>query len=1058
MRVAMLGPLRVHTADGDPITLGGVRLRLLLARLALDAPRPVPATVLVADLWGVESPADPANALQSLVSRLRKALAGQAELDADGGGYLLRIGREDLDTHRFDTLAARGRRALTAGDYARADQLLGEALELWRGPPFADLADAAFVQGPAARLAELRLSALEDLFDVRLRQGRQAEVLADIGDAVTEHPLRERLAALYLRALALAGKQSEALAAYERIRAALAEELGIDPSAELAETHLAVLRGELTAPSPPAQPAADHLPARLTSFVAREEELSQVAERLASSRLLTLIGPGGSGKTRLATEVAARHPAYQHGRVWFVSLAGVRDGNAVPGAVLSALGQAETRALDTTSLAAPDQVARIAEALSLGRSLLVLDNCEHLIEAVALFTHDLLGRSDGVRILATSREPLAITGETLYPVGPLEVPPERADPAGYGAVRLFVDRARAVRPGFELSQATEAVAEICRRLDGMPLALELAAARLRSMTAAQVAGRLDDRFRLLTSGSRAALPRQRTLRAVIEWSWDLMDERERLLGARLSLFSGGASLSAVQAVCADERLAEEDVLYVLGSLTEKSIVETSGSEAGEPRYRMLETLRAYGAERLAEAGETGTIARRFAWHFLAVAEDADPKLRDARQLAAIGTLRAEHDNLLTALRWAVDNEEGEVAYRLTAALVWHWVMQGSYRQLGTFGAELVRLSDLIPDHARAAFRVLHHLAAIAPGFDRDTDLSPLLAECERTGAFERYAFLVIMLPMAAFVIGDAEAADRELNRGLSSADPWQVAAAHWAHGFLLAHRGDQAGAEHAQRAALAGFEAVGDKGGASMTLHMLGRARSLAGDHTSAIAAYQRGITLVRELYAEDEAWQYTMQLALERMRAGDLDGAWKDMREAERAAQAGDNQQLNLMLLLHKLELSVDSGDLAQARILLEQLAHSLDESSFVKEIGLEWMRLAETQLAVAEQDQATARARLTDLFASALGRGDLPSVANGTEMLACVCALEGDAERAATMLGVSAAVRGVFDRGNPRLRRLGAELAAALGEAAYTEAYDRGARLSTADATTLLSEEFGL
>ena len=322
MRVTLLGPVGAEAGDGTPVDIGGARLRMLLARLALDAGRAVPATALIDGLWGAEPPADAANALQSLVSRLRKVLRVEGvALDSGPGGYRLDVAREDVDVFRFERLAAEGRADLAAGRDAGAAAVLAEALGFWRGQALSDVLDAPFAQAPASRLEDLRLEAAEDRFEAEIRLGGHGRVLAELKEAAARNPLRERLAGLWIRALCAADRRSDALAGYEAVRAALADQLGVDPSAELQEIHLAALRGELG--PPPA--AADHLPVRLTSFVGRDDELKLVAELLAGARLVTLVGSGGAGKTRLATEVATRHPAHARGRVWFVPLAGVRD-------------------------------------------------------------------------------------------------------------------------------------------------------------------------------------------------------------------------------------------------------------------------------------------------------------------------------------------------------------------------------------------------------------------------------------------------------------------------------------------------------------------------------------------------------------------------------------------------------------------------------------------------------------------------------------------------------------------------------------------------------------
>jgi DNA-binding SARP family transcriptional activator len=540
VRVGILGPLEVRDDAGTLLPVGGTRLRALLIRLAIADGRATSVERLAEELWDGQRPADAANAVQALVSRLRGAV-GRDTVEFGPAGYRLVVDQDAVDARVFEKQVDAGRRALADGRLAETSSLLAEALGQWRGPALADVADAPFATAAITRLSELRLAALEDRIDAELALGRGAELVPELQELAAEHPLRERLRGQLMRALQAAGRQADALTTYEDIRRTLAEQLGADPSPALADVHLAILRGEPPSPPPAARAQASaarltNLPAQLTSFVGREQELRRVSKLLSEARLVTLTGPGGAGKTRLSVEASARlveqRPEELSDGVWFVPLAPVRDALDVPQAVLAALGIQETAwpadPVEAARLAALSPLARLTDALMSRRLLLVLDNCEHVAEAAARLAGQVLAAAPAVRILVTSREPLGVTGETLCPVPSLGLPPEKADAseaARSPAVRLFADRASAVRPGFALDEAAAGpVVRICRALDGIPLAIELAAARLRALTAAQVADRLDDRFRLLSVGDRAALPRHQTLRAVVDWSWELLDE------------------------------------------------------------------------------------------------------------------------------------------------------------------------------------------------------------------------------------------------------------------------------------------------------------------------------------------------------------------------------------------------------------------------------------------------------------------------------------------------------------------------------------------------------
>ncbi|UBU14900.1 ATP-binding protein [Nonomuraea gerenzanensis] len=1026
MQISLLGPIEAVSDDAAPIDIPGARLRMLLAALALEAGRPVSAGSLVNGIWGEDPPAEAAGALHGLVSRLRRTLGGRETVELVAGGYRLPVRREDVDAHRFEQLAEQARRELAADRPREAAALLRAALDLWRGAALADVLEAPFARDVAARLEELRASASEDYFDAQVRLGRATEVLVDLGAAAAARPLAERLAELRIRALSAAGRQSEALAVYEEIRGRLAGELGMDPSPELRAVHLALLRGELDRPAAQPQAAPNRIPARLTSFVGRERELGALDQLMSGARLVTIIGPGGAGKTRLALEAADR----MEERVWFVPLAGVVQPDQVADAVLSACGGLFEGGLKPQAPA----LARLCGLLDVGPAVLVLDNCEHLVEAAAQLTEQLLVRLPQLRVLATSREPLAIIGEALCHLGPLDLPVENADlaeAAESAAVRLFVERAASVRAAFALDAETvEPTVEICRRLDGMPLALELAAAKLRAMSVAQISQRLDDRFRMLTSGSRTALPRQRTLRAMVEWSWDLLEEPERVLAGRLAAFPGGADLAALESICSDASLPVGDLVYVASTLVEKSMIQQVGD-----RYRMLETIRAYAA-----AGSATPVTGRFRAYFLALAEQNEPLLRTRQQLRAVEVFDAEHDNLVAALRAAIEAGDAEASARFVRSMFWYWSMRGMSTQFNAFLNEVLAFGEELPADARAAFEVVR--ATSGRGNEPE-----VLENLRRPGVTQFHTALPL-LRMSKLASGDAP--DLE---ALNSPDPWVRAGANWAYDFLLTEQGDQeTGARHRDEA-LRLFEQVGDRWGLMMGLVRQSRVHGLRAEHEQAIAYCERAVAIAAELGTEEHLFITKSHLAQNRMRGGDLEGALQDVRAARRQGHEHGHRRLEATMLFPLAEVHRHAGDLERAHQVLDELetvVHRLPGPP-----GLNGDLIASSRLGVhiAEGAAEQARELLPRALRGVFSNANANALARGAELLARLRGLEGDPEGAATALGMSHVVRGVFDEGDPDVCRLVPVLTGALGQDGYLKAYRRGAELPRQEAMDRLA-----
>ncbi|WP_435253154.1 AfsR/SARP family transcriptional regulator [Streptomyces tendae] len=1116
MRYRILGTTQVLRPDGTAVPLGGARLRALLTVLALRAGRAVPTGLLVEEVWDGDPPADAPGALQALVGRLRRALGADSVASADGG-YRLAAAPDDVDLHRFDRLAGEGARALADGDPAKAAVVLDDALALWRGPVLADLPDRT---AEAARWETRHFEALRARHTAALDLGQAEHALPELTALCDGHPLDEPLQALRLRALRDTGRTAEALAAYESVRRVLADRLGTDPGRELRDLHGGLLapadpvrpvpadappgtrtlgtRGPAAAPVPEGFRPRGNLRARLTSFVGRDGDVETLRADLATSRLVTLLGPGGAGKTRLSQEAAEGAGDTARDGVWLAELAPVDDPADVPEAVLTAVGARETvlyragaeemRAV-TASEGQDTAVERLVEHCGRRRMLIVLDNCEHVVDAAARLTEELLARCPHLTVLATSREPLGVRGESLRPVEPLPEP---------AALRLLADRGAAARPGFRVDADEEtaaACAEICRRLDGLPLAIELAAARLRMLTPRQIADRLDDRFRLLTSGSRTVLPRQQTLRAVVDWSWDLLDADEREVLGRLSVFAGGCDLAAAEAVCGPA------ALDALGSLVDKSLVVaapvTDRLSGDGMRYRLLETVAEYAGERLDETGGRAAAARAHLTYYRELARTTDPLLRGPRQLAAIERLEREYENLRTALRHAVAERDEQEALCLALSLVWYWQMRDLRVEARNWFVEVMALGpDPFAEPGTPARPVWERCTSAPPPMTgevlaearrgvhlahlacMDTELDAwqnpaaqrklrIIAGTYEPGMPQTCSSPGLLWFYSVMLTGDMDRLREIMDATLRTcrATPgyeWELAGGLQMRAQMLANRTDWAGdAVRDADESLEIYHRLGDAWGMAEALSGRAEARERVGEYRLAAADYRAAAQHAERLGAHAQVDILDARLGSVLLEAGDTERGEQVLREVlDRTAGTGHNGAMPAARLFLAGHLGM-TGRTAEAgeqlRLLREEfsIAHFVVFDAFILAAEA-WLATLEDRheecltgirksLARAEDPLSAAIAphmRSAYLTIGAMALALLDGGERAADGARCLGAAEAMLPPGHVSTGMERDARG---RAVERVRE-------ALGGEAYDAAYAEGARLSPQEAVALV------
>ncbi|MFC6880572.1 MULTISPECIES: BTAD domain-containing putative transcriptional regulator [Actinomadura] len=1069
------------------LAVPGARSQGLVVRLALAGGRAVEQGVLVDAIWAEEPPAAPANALQALVSRLRRSLGSAGDVAQVAGGYRLDVDADDVDALRFERLAAAGRERLRAGDPGGAAAVLGEAVALWGDRPGAEPSIVAAVAPAAAtRLARVSVEAVADLADAELALGRADAAAARLNALLAEQPVHERAAALLMDALAAQGRQAEALALYERVRETLADVLGTDPGAALRERHLRLLRAEPSAPDADAdapRTSPGNLPAPLSSLIGRDDDLARIGALLAAGRLVTVLGPGGAGKTRLAVEAARRHRhAYRDG-AWMIDLASVTEPAKIGAALLAAIGLRGSALFEASGRPRGDPASELdvlADRLGGRESLLVVDNCEHLIDAVAHLVAALLARCAGLRVLATSREPLAIDGEALVPLGPLALPEADADverARRTASVRLFSERAAAVRPGFDVDEhGLGDVLRVVRGLDGMPLALELAAARLRTLSLADLAAGLSDRFRLLTTGARTALPRHRTLRAVIAWSWDLLGEHERTVAERVSILSGGITPSSAATVCAGTAVPAAEVPELLASLVDRSLLQLAPDTG---RYRMLETIREYGLESLAEQGGLARVRDLAARYFAELVARQDPLLRGPEQLGALKVLGAEYDNVLAALRHLCDTGDADGAIGLTVDLAWYWEMLGRHADATYWLTKAVALPherptappNALPDGAREAppaespgvRRVIAEglllLGTVAPqgalindSFEeRREELWALIDRLLNGPGAPGFGAVLTAVRLASL---EASEASRTITRRLAGGtDVWLAGLAHLFQARSAENEGHLDQARSDVTAALDRFRQVGDRWGLATALPLRALLRQYDGDLDGALADLGEAKRLAREfgsLSLSDEVFIELRWIDLhvhldETARAGELIAAAR-----ERALRSA-SPELTILLDAREAALRTLTGELDRARELVESAEAGLSEQHpFGGDHGRAMVGVVRGALDLELGNGPAAEETLGRAYAAAVESKDLPMVATVAVAVAGLAALYGLYGDAAVVLGAAARLRGAHDRTDRQVRTLSDRARAALGGGRFDEAYESGWRMDAPTAVT--------
>lgn len=1084
MRFGVLGPLVVWDDEGQEAKVPEVKVRALLADLLARDGGPVSADRLIHDLWGEKPPGNPTGALQAKVSQLRRVI-GRDRVVRQPPGYRLRLGDgpDEVDAARFRALVTRAR---PLRDPRARAALLTEALQLWRGQAYADFADEEFVRGAAQRLAEQRLTVLEEQAEARLEAGDHMLLGGELADLVSQYPLRERLRAVQMRALYAAGRQSEALASYDDLRARLAGELGVDPGPGLGALRQAVLRQDpVLMPGPTAAGTADvvragaadlptagahahsNLPVPLTPLIGRRRSLAHLSQLLGQARLVTLTGPGGVGKTRLAVAAAtAERDSAQAGElpdgIWLVEFAGVRAGTPADLAqvVAATLGIRDDApsGLPGTGTGTPSPPHRLAAALRDRRTLLVLDNCEHVVDAAAELAELLLRTAPGLRVLATGQEPLGLAGEAVFLVKPLPT----AD-----AVQLFTERAAASAPGFPRepdASERDAVAEICRRLDGIPLALELAATRVHVLGVRELAARLGDRFRVLTSGQRGAPARQQTLRAVIDWSWELLSAPERIVLRRLAVHSDGCDLEAAEAVCAGDGVDRDEVLDLVTRLVDRSLVVVVDGPTG-PRYRLMESVAAYATERLHEMEDLDAVRDRHLRHHLALAERAEPQLRGAGQRSWLARLDAEAGNLRVALGEAVRRAgagAADEAVRLATALAWWWILRG---RLTEARRSLRSVLDAVPEPAAATtggpeLALLHTAFALLTGDHAAATRSGDAAAnggADAIGDPVRRARALWLCAYGLFSAGDTADGDELNTRALTLftdvGDRWGTAAALGLRATLALVRGDLAGLGRDGLRSATIFRELGDSWGELQTVAPLSALAEIKGEYEDAARRQHEGLRMARELGLEAEVSARLSGLGRLALLAHDWERA-RDLHEQARRIAVEQGYKYGEIHSGMGLALGARrSGELDAAET---HLLHLRDCYADVSSEAGDHLVLAELGF-VAELRGDAHRAAVHHLrgLDTARALAEPRALALSLEGLAGAAALHGEeaADCSAVLLGAAAAARRRAGAPLPPAERadvdrITSSARAALGASAFTESFDHGARLGVEEA----------
>ncbi|MEV6622314.1 BTAD domain-containing putative transcriptional regulator [Amycolatopsis sp. NPDC051106] len=1064
LRITLLRAFEV--ARGDVVLpVPGARLQALLVRLALAGGRAVEPGVLVDAIWGEEPPSGPASALQTLVSRLRRTLT-PAGIVQVAGGYRLAVAAADVDALRFEQLTAAGRDGLRAGDAEAARAALAEAVALWGEPAGTEPAViAAVAPTVATRLARVSIEAVADLAGAELSLGRAEVAATRLTGLLAEYPAHERAAGLLMDALAAQGRQAEALAVYERVRRTLAEDLGADPGTALRDRHLRLLdtsagtaeTGRRPATGPRRVPPSA-LPASLTSFIGRDDDLARIGALLTTGRLVTVLGPGGAGKTRLALEAAHRHQHEYRDGACFVDLAPVTEPAKIGPAVLAGIGLRGGALFDVHRRLEGDELDVLVRELGGRQTLLLLDNCEHLIEAVAHLVAALLPRCPGVRVLATSREPLAVDGEALVPLGPLALPEPDVDvdqAATVASVRLFTERAAAVRPGFAVDETTlPGIVRVVRGLDGLPLALELAAARLRTLALPDLADGLADRFRLLTTGHRTAPARHRTLRAVIAWSWELLDEHERTVAERISILPGGVTPASAAAVCAGTAVPADEIPELLAALVDRSLLQPP---TGSGRYRMLETLREYGTARLTGSGELGTTRDLAAAHFTELMARHEPGLRGHDQVRAMQVFGAEYDNTIAALRHLCATGDAAAAITLVLAMTWYWQMFGRTADADHWLGAALAVPGGEPTAERDCARAVYLLnrADILSGITAGEAAEDRAEMRELAGRLLAHpglpAHYRVFGPVLLFLL-EEETAIPAFQRLADGDDAWLSGLAHMFQAEFAENTGALDRVRVHVEAALAGFRRAGDRWGQAATLPMRAQLRCYD-DLDGALADLREARTLASEFGALSLGDQFYSDLRWIdlHVRRGETDRAMAVLAAARERALRASSAEMLVLIDAREADLRVRLGDLDRADALLDAAERGLPgDTAFPSDHARTLVAGARAALCLAQGDLAGADKALRAAYAAALVARDLPILSLVTVYTAALAEALGRRHEPAVLLGVAARLRGAHDRTDPQIRELTRRVRAASGADEFAAAYARGWELDAETAVT--------